>query len=132
MFADWLGAPGDSGRLLDLFHDARPVDTLLISDLLWDNRAPVVHRLWETGLHRVAIFHDAIALRRNQSRIDQFFCARGIRALAEVDAVICISEEAEDDLLRYWHRFRLRPTSTFVVRWPVPFSGPRPDALPQF
>jgi glycosyltransferase involved in cell wall biosynthesis len=132
MFSDWLRAVDDSMRLLDFFHEARPVDTLLVSDLLWDNRAPVIHRLWETGLHRVAIFHDAIALRQKQSRLDGFFCARGIRALAEMDAVVCISKEAEEDLLHYWRKFRLPPTSTFVVPWPVPFAGPRPTIFPNF
>jgi glycosyltransferase involved in cell wall biosynthesis len=132
MFSDWLRAVGDSMRLLNFFREARPVDTLLLSDLLWDNRAPVIHRLWVTGLHRVAIFHDAIALRQKQSRIDSFFCARGIRALAEMDAVICISREAEEDLLRYWGKFRLRPAATFVVPWPVPFPGPRPMIFPNF
>jgi glycosyltransferase involved in cell wall biosynthesis len=132
MFSDWLRVVDDGMRLLDFFREARPVDTLLISDLLWDNRAPVIHRLWETGLHRVAIFHDAIALRQKQSRVDAYFCRRGIRALAEMDAVVCISQEAEDDLLHYWGRLRLRPTSTFVVPWPVPFFGPRPMIFPNF
>jgi glycosyltransferase involved in cell wall biosynthesis len=131
--SDWLYAVGDGFRLLNLFEEGRPVDMLLLPDLLWDNRAPIVERLWETGVHRVAIFHDAIALRRpRQSRIDRYFCERGVRALAEVDAVVCISEEAEDDLLHYWRRFRLPPTSTFVVPWPVPFTGPRPEMAPNF
>ena len=76
-------------------------------DLLWDNRAPVIERLWEVGVHRVGIFHDAIALRRpGQSRIDSYLCERGVRALAELDAVVCISHEAEEDLIGFWHRFR--------------------------
>ena len=129
---DWLHLVDDGFRLLNLFKEARPVDMLLLPDLLWDNRGAVISRLWETGLHRVAIFHDAIALRQKQSRIDSYFCARGIRALAEMDAVICISEEAEDDLLHYWSKFRLPPTSTFVVPWPVPFTGERPQLFPNF
>jgi glycosyltransferase involved in cell wall biosynthesis len=132
MFSDWLRTVGDSLRLLDFFQEARPVDTLLLSDLLWDNRPAVIHRLWVTGLHRVAIFHDAIALRQKQSRIDRFLCERGIRALAEMDAVVCVSEEAEQDLLRYWGKFRLRPAATFVVPWPMPFTGPRPMTFPNF
>jgi glycosyltransferase involved in cell wall biosynthesis len=130
--SDWLHLAGDGFRLLNFFRDGRPVDLLLIPDLLWDHRGQVVARLWETGVHRVAVFHDAIALREKQSRIDSFFCARGIRALAEMDAVICISEEAEDDLRHYWSRFRLPPTATFVVPWPVPFTGPRPQLAPNF
>ena len=130
---DWLHSPGDSFRLLNLFKDCRPVDMLLMPDLLWDHRGAVISRLWITGLHRVAIFHDAIALRRpRQSYLDRYFCARGVRALAEMDAVICISEEAEDDLLHYWRKFRLPPTATFVVPWPVPFSGERPELFPNF
>jgi glycosyltransferase involved in cell wall biosynthesis len=133
MVSDWFRSIGDGFRLLNLFEEGRPVDMLLLPDLLWDNRAPIVARLWETGVHRVAIFHDAIALRRpHQSRLDRYLCERGVRALAEVDAVVCISEEAEDDLLHYWRRFRLPPTSTFVVPWPVPFFGPRPEIFPNF
>jgi glycosyltransferase involved in cell wall biosynthesis len=133
MVSDWVHSVNDGFRLINFFQDARPVDMLLLPDLLWDNRAPVIERLWETGIHRVAIFHDAIALRRpNQSRIDRFFCGRGVRALSEVDAVVCISQEAEDDLLYFWKRFGLQPTSTFVVPWPVPFAHPRPQIFPNF
>jgi glycosyltransferase involved in cell wall biosynthesis len=133
MISDWFHSITDGFRLLDLFEEARPVDMLLLPDLLWDNRAPIIERLWVTGIHRVAIFHDAIALRRpRQSRIDRFFCGRGVRALSEVDAVVCISHEAEEDLLHYWGRFELPPTSTFVVPWPVPFAGPRPEVFPNF
>jgi glycosyltransferase involved in cell wall biosynthesis len=133
LVSDWLHVLGDSRSLLNLFKDCRPVDLLLMPDLLWDNRAPIISRLWETGLHRVAFFHDAIALRRpRQSRIDRFFCARGVRALAEMDAVICISEEAEEDLLYYWSRFRCPPTATYVIPWPVPFAGERPEIFPNF
>jgi glycosyltransferase involved in cell wall biosynthesis len=133
MWYDWLHLLGDGSSLLNFFKEARPVDLLLMPDLLWDNRAPVISRLWETGLHRVAFFHDAIAMRRpSQSRIDRFFCARGIRGLAEMDAVICISHEAEEDLLHYWNRFRIPPTATFVVPWPVPFLGERPVLFPNF
>jgi glycosyltransferase involved in cell wall biosynthesis len=130
--SDWIHLVDDGFRMLNLFREGRPVDMLLLPDLLWDNRSPVIARLWETGVHRVAIFHDAIALRQKQSRIDSYFCARGIRALAEMDAVVCISEEAEDDLLYYWSKFRLPPTSTFVVPWPVPFNGERPQLSPNF
>ncbi len=133
LITDWVRSIDDGFRLLNLFEDGRPVDMLLLPDLLWDNRAPVVARLWETGIHRVAIFHDAIALRRpRQSSIDRYFCEQGVRALAEVDAVVCISEEAEDDLLHYWRRYRLPPTSTFVVPWPVPFAGERPRIFGNF
>ena len=133
MVSDWCHAIGDGFRLLDLFDEGRPVDMLLLPDLLWDNRAPVVARLWEVGVHRVGIFHDAIALRRpGQSRIDRYLCERGVRALAELDAVVCISREAEEDLLRFWRRFRVPPTSTFVVPWPVPFAGPRPALYSNF
>ncbi len=133
MISDWLRAIGDGFHLIDLFDEGRPVDMLLLPDLLWDNRAAVVARLWEVGVHRVGIFHDAIALRRpEQSRIDRYLCERGVRALAELDAVVCISHEAEEDLIRFWHRFRLPPAATFVVPWPVPFAGPRPSLFPNF
>ena len=133
MVTDWLCALGDGFRLVDLFDEGRPVDMLLLPDLLWDNRAPVVARLWEVGVHRVGIFHDAIALRRHgHSHIDRYLCERGVRALAELDAVVCISHEAEEDLIRFWRRFRVPPAATFVVPWPVPFAGARPHLYPNF
>jgi len=133
LVSDWLRLLADKSQLLDLFEEGRPVDLLLLPDLLWDNRAPIVARLWETGVHRVGIFHDAIALRRpGQSGIDRFLCERGVRGLAELDAVVCISQEAEKDLLHYWSRFHLKPTATFVVPWPVPFAEERPTLFPNF
>jgi glycosyltransferase involved in cell wall biosynthesis len=133
MVSDWVRAIGDGFKLVDLFDEGRPVDMLLLPDLLWDNRAPVIARLWEVGVHRVGIFHDAIALRRpGQSRIDSYLCERGVRALAELDAVVCISHEAEEDLIRFWRRFRVQPAATFVVPWPVPFAGARPEIFPNF
>jgi glycosyltransferase involved in cell wall biosynthesis len=133
MVSDWLRLVTDQSRLLDLFEEGRPVDMLLLPDLLWDNRTPVIARLWETGVHRVGIFHDAIALRRpGQSSIDHYLCERGVRGLAELDAVVCISKEAENDLRHYWRRFRLQPTATFVVPWPVPFAEERPAVFPNF
>ncbi len=63
---------------------------------------------------------------RNSRAFDRYLCARGVRALSHLDAVICISREAESDLHFYWNEFGLKPTPTRVILWPVPFPGEAP------
>jgi glycosyltransferase involved in cell wall biosynthesis len=131
--SDWLHFARDEECMLAWPAGLRSGDTLLVPDLLWDNRGAFLANLRGTAARRVGIFHDAIALRRpEQSRIDQYFCARGVRALANFDSVLCISREAENDLHFFWSQFGLKPAPTHVVPWPVPFSGTRPESQPNF
>lgn len=130
---DWLHFFSDAGRMLDWPSELQAGDVLLVPDLLWDNRGAFLARLRGTKARRVGIFHDAIALRRpGQSRLDRHYCARGVRALANLDAVVCISREAESDLHFYWREFGLNPVPTRVVPWPIPFAGSRPVTRPNF
>lgn len=121
----------DRSTLLDLPKIFQPDDVLLVPDLMWDNRGKYLAKF--PSMRRIGIFHDAIALRRpRQSRLDRYFSRRGLRALANLDGVLCISHEVEADLHHYWREEQLRPVPTRVAPWPVPFPGARPASSPNF
>jgi len=133
LISDWLHLFSDSPQMLDWPDTLRSEDLVLLPDLLWDNRGAYWTKAGSTPAKRIGIFHDAIALRRpEQSGIDRFLCARGVRALSHLDGVICISQEAENDLHFYWKEFGLKPAPTKVILWPVPFSGAAPALPPNF
>jgi glycosyltransferase involved in cell wall biosynthesis len=128
--SDWLAFRRDRALMLPP-AELTSRDVLLVPDLLWDNRGRILTQ--RRGPRLIGIFHDAIALRRpGQSRLDAMLCARGVRALAGFDTVLCISREAEHDLLHYWRKFGLAPAATRVVPWPVPFHSARPASPPNF
>lgn len=125
--ADRLQARSDAGLRLSWPEDWRTGDMVLVPDLLWDNRGCFFRGLADRRARTVGVFHDAIGLRRGwKAGLDPFFCARGVRALACFDLVLCISREAEADLLYFWKKFGVAPAPTHVAPWPVPFAGPRP------
>jgi glycosyltransferase involved in cell wall biosynthesis len=133
LISDWVHFFADAGAMLDWPAKLTSDDLVLVPDLLWDNRGTYWARQGPAAAKRVGIFHDAIALRRpEQSGIDRFLCARGVRALAHLDGVICISQEAESDLHYYWEQFGLKPAPTKVILWPVPFSDEAPALPPNF
>jgi glycosyltransferase involved in cell wall biosynthesis len=133
LLSDWVGVWRDRSRRLAWPQDLRAGDLLLVPDLLWDNRGVFFHRPCAPKVCRIGIFHDAIALRRRrQSRIDAYFCGRGVRALAHFDQVVCVSREAEADLHFFWKKFGEKPVPTHVVPWPVPFAQKRPESRSNF
>jgi glycosyltransferase involved in cell wall biosynthesis len=133
LLSDWLRLFSDTRDMLKWPLELKTGDVLLVPDLLWDNRGAFLARLHGTSARRIGIFHDAIALRRpEQSRLDHYFCARGVRSLASLDCVICISRESENDLHFFWRQFGRKPAPTHVVPWPAPFTGPRPAGEPHF
>jgi glycosyltransferase involved in cell wall biosynthesis len=141
------GNPGrwDGRRLLSDWRDAwtrgprgipdgeilRAGNTLLIPDLCWDQRIRAWIRFAKMPGRKIAVFHDAMPLRipGQADSHDELF-ARYVRALAELDLVICISQEVEQDLLFYWKKFGLAPKPTHVIPWPIPFAPPRPENAP--
>ena len=95
LVSDWFQYFSDARHMLNWPANLRSEDLILVPDLLWDNRGAYWSRVGATPAKRIGIFHDAIALRRpEQSSIDQYLCARGVRALSHFDGVICISQEA--------------------------------------
>lgn len=124
---DWRDARTRKQRGIDSATLLEKGNVLLIPDLCWDAR---IHA-WESFAHfpgeKIAIFHDAMPLRiPGQADSHDALFARYVRALAQLDLVICVSREVEDDLRRYWKEFGLAPKPTHVITWPVPFTGPRP------
>lgn len=104
---------------------------LLIPDLCWDARIHAWPLLAQLPGKKIAIFHDAMPLRiPGQADSHDALFAEYVRALAQMDLVICISREVEDDLLRYWKEFGIAPRPTRIISWPVPFSEERPNNRP--
>jgi glycosyltransferase involved in cell wall biosynthesis len=104
---------------------------LLVPDLCWDKRIHAWSRFKNLPGRKVAVFHDAMPLRLpGQADSDDALFAEYVRALAQLDLVICISREVEHDLHGFWDKFGLAPAPTRVLPWPVPFEGPRPTSPP--
>jgi len=104
---------------------------LLIPDLCWDPRIHAWSRFAKFGGKKIAIFHDAMPLRiPGQADSHDALFMRYVQALAQLDGVICISQEVKDDLLRYWRESNLEPKPIDVIGWPVPFAEQRPANAP--
>jgi glycosyltransferase involved in cell wall biosynthesis len=83
-----------------------------------------------TRVRSLAIFHDAARLRLSSLYgIRERRYREYIESLAAFDHVICISQEARDDLHQLWHQFGCRPTSATVEPWPAEMhdGGPEND-----
>jgi len=100
-------------------------DVFLVPDVFHDVRRkflPTV--LPRTPARTVAIFLDATSL-----RLPWLYANRGpryrayIESLAQCDLVICISEEAHNDLRDFWKRFGCAPTATCVEPLPGEFDN---------
>ena len=119
----------DRGLSMGWPDSLRSGDRILVPDLLWDNRGKFFAGAFPLGVKRIGIFHDAISITHPaQSKIDATGCLRGIRALSHFDGVICLSEDARKDLLSCWDNFGLDPVPLCILRWPVPFTGSRPES----
>jgi glycosyltransferase involved in cell wall biosynthesis len=133
LITDWTRMRRDRAHQLNWPRDLRAGDVLLVPDFLWDGRAHFFQRPCAPGVRRLGIFHDAIPLRLpGQSPLDAYLCARGIRAMAHFDQVICVSQEAETDLHFYWKKFGEKPVPTRVLPWPIPFAQERPPSSSNF
>jgi glycosyltransferase involved in cell wall biosynthesis len=109
----------------------REGNTLLIPDLCWDQRIRAWSRFATLPGRKIAVFHDAMPLRiPGQADSHDALFANYVRNLAQLDLVICISQEVEDDLSFYWKKFGLAPKPTRVLAWPIPFAPPRPNNPP--
>jgi glycosyltransferase involved in cell wall biosynthesis len=130
---DWRDDRSRPQRRVEARAILRAGDVLLIPDLCWDKRI----RAWKglAGLpgRKVAIFHDAMPLRiPGQADSHEARFAEYVRALAQLDLVVCVSREVRDDLLRYWKEFGVASRPTAVLTWPVPFDEARPAGAPNF
>ena len=128
---DWKDWWTRSSRRLATSAVLHAGNTLLISDLCWDTRICSWAAMGSLRGKKIAVFHDAMPLRiPGQADSHDKLFAEYVRQLAQMDLVICISQEVEDDLLRYWKEFGLTPKPTRILTWPVPFEEERPDNPP--
>lgn len=103
-----------------------PNDVFLCPGVHYDARRKVLSRLVDnTPARTVAIFHDAARL-----RLASVYRSGGqrhreyIESLAAFDLVICISQEAYNDLQHFWKKFGCEARSTRVEGWPAePANG---------
>jgi glycosyltransferase involved in cell wall biosynthesis len=131
LIANWKDAFARGRRTIENDELLRSGHTLLIPDLCWDPRIHAWSRMAHLPGRKIAIFHDAMPLRiPGQADSHDKLFATYVRSLARLDFVICISQEVEQDLLRYWKEFGLEPKPTRVITWPVPFEGERPAGAP--
>lgn len=117
-------------KSIRLEKQLRTGDVLLLPDIFRDGRLKKLPLLIsKPGVRRVAIFHDAAALRLsllNSKDREKF--QNYLISLSKFDLVICGSEAARDDLLQLWTELGASPIDTAVETWPV--EPPRsPESL---
>lgn len=131
MVGGWQDAWKRKERNIDNSELLRAGNTLVIPDLCWDGRIHEWARWAALPARKIAIFHDAMPLRiPGQANSRDALFAKYVRALAQLDLVICISREVEEDLRRYWREFGAAEKPIRVISWPVPFAEKRPDNPP--
>ena len=129
---DWRGHDPvtEFSRLLNrprirLEEEVKGGDVFLAPDIYRDLRRNVLPDfLRRTPARTIAIFHDATDLRltsvyRNRGRKSRPY----IESLALFDLVLCVSEEARDDLLSLWREYGCAAAETQVEPWPGELEG---------
>ena len=125
------------GRL-DLEQIIGPEDVFFVPDIFRDRRRDLLPRLMKrTPFRKIAIFHDATDLRLTTVYPDREKKTRPyVETLALFDLVLCVSEEARDDLHHFWDEYGCRAPATSVEPWPGEFEGvehaPNRDAAADF
>jgi glycosyltransferase involved in cell wall biosynthesis len=127
--------PGELRRMLrrkrvNLSKESASGDVLLVPEHFGDSRRLQLPKLIaRTGLHSLAIFHDAAMERlgmHGKSSTKKF--REYLKALAAFDRVICISEQSRDDLIAFWNELGVRETPEAVVEsWPQEFGESERD-----
>ncbi len=112
-------------RHINLEEEIGPNDIFLVPDIFRDlRRKALPHFLKQTQARTVAIFHDATDLRLTSVYGDRSRKTRPyVESLALFDLVICVSEEACDDLHYFWKKYGCNPAETCVELWPGEFQG---------
>ncbi len=112
-------------RRLNLEKEIRPNDVFFVPDIFRDlRRKALPNFLKQTQARKVAIFHDATDLRLTFVYGDRSRRSRPyVESLALFDLVICVSEEARQDLQYFWKKYGCKPAETCVEPWPGEFEG---------
>ena len=110
---------------IDLDQKIGANDVFFVPDIFRDlRRERLSDFLKRTQARKVAIFHDATDLRLTSVYGDRSRKSRPyLESLALFDLVICVSEEARDDLHYFWKKYGCPPTATCVEPWPSEFEG---------
>ena len=114
-----------SRRPVRLEDEVGPNDVFLVPDIYRDLRRKALPAfLRRTRARTVAIFHDATDLRLTSIYGDRSRKSRPyVESLALFDLVICVSNEARDDLHHFWKKYACEPTATSVEPWPGELEG---------
>lgn len=112
-------------RRFEVEKEVGPNDVFFVPDIYRDlRREALPNFLRQTQARTVAIFHDATDLRLTSVYGDRSRKSRPyLESLALFDLVICVSEEARDDLHHFWKKYGCAPTATCVEPWPGEFEG---------
>ncbi len=108
-----------------LEDEVKAGDVFLVPDIYRDlRRNALPDFLKRTPARTIAIFHDATDLRltsvyHNRGRRSRPY----IESLALFDLVLCVSEEARDDLRFLWKEYGCTATETCVEPWPGELDG---------
>jgi glycosyltransferase involved in cell wall biosynthesis len=117
-------------RRVNLDEEIGAADVFFVPDIFRDGRRDALPNfLKRMRARKVAIFHDATDLRLTDIYPDREWKSRPyLEALALFDLVICVSEEARDDLHHFWNKYGCRATETVVELWPGEIDGAQPAA----
>jgi len=112
-------------RRLSLEEEIGPNDVFFVPDIFRDLRREILPTfLTNTRARKVAIFHDATDLRLTSVYGDRSRKSRPyLESLALFDLVICVSQEARDDLHCFWKKYGCEPSETCVEPWPCEFQN---------
>ena len=118
-------------RRFNLDQEISATDVFLVPDIFRDRRREALPAfLKRTSARTVAIFHDATDLRLTDVYPDRERKSRPyLEALALFHLVICVSEEARNDLHHFWNKYGCRPTKTAVELWPGELDGAQTIAV---
>lgn len=112
-------------RRFEWEREIGPNDVFFVPDIYRDlRREALPNFLKQTQARTVAIFHDATDLRLSSVYGDRSRKSRPyLESLALFGLVICVSEEARDDLHYFWKKYGCTPAATCVEPWPGEFEG---------
>ena len=120
-------------RRLNLEEQIGAEDVFVVPDIFRDRRREMLRSFLErTAARTIAIFHDATDLRLTDVYPKREKKSRPyLESLALFDLVICVSNEARDDLHHFWQKYGCRPAATVVEPWPGEHSEPASGSQPR-
>jgi glycosyltransferase involved in cell wall biosynthesis len=112
-------------RRINMNDEIGSKDVFFVPDIFRDRRRKALpHFLERIRARKVAIFHDATDLRLTSVYGDRSRKSRPyVEALGLFDLVICVSNEARDDLHYFWQKYGCEPAKTCVEPWPGEFES---------